>query len=149
MLIKTSAQKALQTITDGNNLKEWNYKTSESNIVKRISDNELIIWMKNDFYWPVKNRDHVSRLKIINYKETGYRVEVISDNTDIVPRKRSIIRITNFKGYWQLIPKGEYVEITQQMYGDPKGMLPRWVINSVLTTAPYHSFYNLKQLLEK
>ncbi|NAS31152.1 lipid-binding protein [Flavobacteriaceae bacterium R38] len=148
-LIKTTLETALNTITDGDNLWKWNYKTSESKTIAKLSENEFIVWMENDFTWPVKNRDNVSRLKVIALKDGGYRVNISAEHPNTVALIRGNIRITKFEGYWLLIPRGEYVEITQQVYGDPKGKLPYWIINNILTAAPYHSFSNLKELLEK
>lgn len=149
ILVKASPEEVLHTIIDGNNLWKWNYKTSKSKTIKKISDDEYVIWMKNDFNWPVKNRDHVSRLKVSTFGKGSYKITVTSENSKMVAAKKGMIRINDFKGHWLIIPKGIYTEITQQMYGDPKGRLPSWLINSVLTAAPYYSLCNLKELLEK
>lgn len=147
-LIKTSLEKAVKVITDGNNLWKWNYKTSSSKTIKLLSENEFVFWMENDLPWPVKNRDIISRIKVA-YQENGTAVIDISpETTHVFPSEGNIIRIKNFKGYWQLVPRGDYVEITQQLYGDPEGKLPNWLINSVIITAPYHTFLNLKEILE-
>jgi len=147
--VKTSMEMALKTITDGDNLWKWNYKTLKSKTIIKVSKNESIIWMENDFRWPVKNRDNVSKLEIEPIENEGYRINISAAPTNIMRPIKNNIRITNFKGYWLLIPKGAYIEITQQLYGDPKGKLPHWLINNVLTSAPYHSFSKLRELLEK
>ena len=148
-LVKTSVKKALAVLTDGNRLWKWNHKTSESKTLKKISDTEFIIWIKNDLPWPLKSRDNVVRVKVSDYEPSGYYLDLSPDTSGIFPEQKNSIRVTNFSGYWLIIPKGEFVEITQQLYGDPGGTLPSWVLNSVITTAPYHSFQDLKQLLEK
>jgi len=147
--VKTSMEMAIKTITDGDNLWKWNYKTSESKTIEKISDHEFVIWMENDFNWPIKDRDNVSRLKVEPIENGGYRINITPETSNIPVPVKNNIRITKFEGYWQLIPKGVHIEITQQLYGDPEGMLPHWLVNNVLTSAPYHSFSKLKELLEK
>ena len=148
MQVKTTADKALATILDGDNLWKWNYKTSKSKTVKKISSHKRIIWMKNDFNWPVLNRDNVSLLTVFENVNGSYRITIAPETSYKVSKEKNVIRVTNFKGYWFINPKGNHVEITHQIYGDPKGRLPSWVLNSVLTAAPYYSFKNLKRLLE-
>lgn len=149
-IVKTTPEKALKTITDGDNLWRWNHKTSQSKTVKKISPSEFVFWMKNELPWPVKNRDNVSHITV-NYLPKGeVRIDIFPDKTNLVKEREDCIRVTNFKGYWLISPKEDgLVEITQQLYGDPNGQLPAWLLNSVLTTVPYHSFLNLKEILEK
>lgn len=148
VLTDTTVEKALKIITDGNNLWKWNHKTSESKLINQISDTEFIFWMKNDLPWPIKNRDNISHVKVKKIPD-GYWVEILPAPSDLVPKENSTVRVTNFRGYWSIIQKGKKVQITQQLYGDPEGSLPSWLLNSILTTAPFHSFCDLKELLEK
>ncbi len=146
--INTSVEQALSIILDGNRLADWNYKTSESKTIRKITDDEYIFWMKNDLPWPVKNRDNVTHVKVNKISKDSIRVDLAPDRTNAVPEMDGMIRVTNFKGFWLVSQKGDKVEVIQQLYGDPKGNLPSWILNSVLTTAPYRSFLNLKSLLE-
>lgn len=148
LVTETSVEKALQVITDGDNLWKWNHKTSKSKTVKKLSDNEYIFWMKNDLPWPVKNRDNISHVRVAKIP-SGYWIDILPGPKDSVPSEDGTIRITNFKGHWSIIQKGEKVQITHQLYGDPEGSLPAWLLNSVLISAPFHSFSDLKELLEK
>lgn len=152
-LIKTSVEKALAVIVDGNNLWKWNYKTPESKIVKTIAPGEFVFWIKNDLPWPLKNRDLAVRIKISrpapgNAPGNTVLISIHPETTYLVPEADNTIRISRFKGYWLLVPKGDYVEVTQQLYGDPNGSLPTWMVNMLLTTAPYNTFLNLQKILE-
>lgn len=148
VLANTSVKKALEVILDGNNLWKWNHKTSESKTVSQISGSEFIFWMKNDLPWPIKNRDNVSLVKVREITN-GYWIDILPGPSSLVTEDEGTIRMTNFKGYWSIVKKGKAVQIIQQLYGDPEGSLPSWLLNSVLTTAPFHSFCDLKELLEK
>ncbi|MCB0375234.1 MAG: lipid-binding protein [Sinomicrobium sp.] len=148
VLVKTSVAEALKVITDGDNLWKWNYKTSDSKIVKTISETEFVFWIKNDLPWPIKNRDLLSRVTVLPQKDGAITVTIAPETTHTFFPEKNITRIRHFNGHWLLIPRGDHVEITQQLYGDPGGTLPAWLVNALITNAPYRTFLNLKEILE-
>ncbi|MCF8713417.1 lipid-binding protein [Joostella atrarenae] len=147
--VNTSLEKVLEVLTDGNGLKNWNYKTPESELIAKISETEFIVWMQNDLPWPISDRDNISRVTINQISEEVYKIDISPADSTYIKANKNVIRMDNFKGNWLIrnVDKNT-VEITQQMYGDPNGNLPAWLINSILTTFPYHSFEKLKGILE-
>lgn len=147
--VNTSLEKVLEVLTDGNGLKNWNYKTPESELIAKISETEFIVWMQNDLPWPISDRDNISRVTINQVSEEVYKIDISPADSTYIKANKNVIRMDNFKGNWLIrnVDKNT-VEITQQMYGDPNGSLPAWLINSILTTFPYHSFEKLKGILE-
>lgn len=149
LVANCTAEKALEVLTDGNNLWKWNHQTSESKTIKEYSDREYVFWMKNDFTWPVKSRDNVVKVNVIFKENDTIKINLSPERSNLVPENGNCIRMTNFKGHWIIIPKPENkIEIQQQLYGDPGGNLPVWALNTLLTNAPYNTFLNLKGLLE-
>ncbi|WP_456867942.1 START domain-containing protein [Galbibacter sp. BG1] len=149
LVANSSPEKAIKIITDGNNLKNWNYKTPKSEVLKKVSETEYIFWMENDLPWPVNDRDNISRVTINQTDASTYKINIEPADSTYVKANKNVIRMDNFKGYWLIKPIGkDSVEVTQQMYGDPKGNIPSWIANSILTTFPYHSFEKLKEILE-
>uniref|UniRef100_UPI0037DC3AD9 START domain-containing protein n=1 Tax=Zhouia sp. PK063 TaxID=3373602 RepID=UPI0037DC3AD9 len=149
MQVKAPLDSVLKTITDGNELVKWCAYTSDSKVLETINKNQYILWVKNDMPWPIKNRDHVSIVTIKHQKNGDITIDLDPETAKFKPDpESSTIRITNFKGQWLLHPQNNTIEITQQLYGDPNGTLPAWLVNSMLVNAPYHSFEKLKELLE-
>nr|WP_247716512.1 START domain-containing protein [Sinomicrobium weinanense] len=148
-MIETDLLNVLDVLKDGDNLWKWSYRTSASRIIKKISDQEFVFWIKNELPWPFKNRDHLSRVKITHAKDSTVRIELNPEKTYTIPEHKETIRITHFKGHWLLKPRGNKVEITQQLYGDLEGSIPAWIVNALLVKAPYHTFLELKQLLKQ
>ncbi|WP_340076978.1 START domain-containing protein [Leptobacterium sp. I13] len=148
MIIDIPIEKVYETITDGDNIWIWNYRTSASKVLKKYADGEFILWMSNNLPWPIRDRDHISLVKTITNNKGEVRIDILPKPSYNFPAKKGVIRITNFKGYWLIVPKPEGVEVTQQMYGDPEGALAPWLVNTMLSNGAYHSFFNLKQLLE-
>ncbi|MBT8310403.1 MAG: lipid-binding protein [Flavobacteriaceae bacterium] len=147
MVVKTSLQEVKAIVLDADNLKNWNYKTSKSKLVKKIDENKFIFYLFNDMPWPVLNRDHVSDVAVTYPNDKSIRIN-ISPNNDILPENKGTVRITNFKGFWLLEETSKGISITHQLFGDPEGGVPAWLVNSQLVKSPYTSFNNLKDLLE-
>ena len=149
LIADTTIDKALAVLTNGDSLNQWTYKTPESKQLKKISDHEFIFWMKNDFPWPLSDRDNVSRVKLKKLDNKAYQIDIQVEDSLVYEADKNVIRMNFFKGYWRVQELDEdSVLIIQQMYGDPNGVLPAWIVNSILVSFPYHSFENLNEILE-
>jgi hypothetical protein len=149
LIAETTVDEAISVLTNGDSLNNWTYKTPESKQLEKISDNEFIVWMRNDFPWPLNDRDNVSRIKLKKLSNKSYQIDISVEDSLVHKVEKNVIRMDLFKGYWRVQELDEdSVLIIQQMYGDPNGVLPAWIVNSILVTFPYHSFENLKEILE-
>jgi hypothetical protein len=146
MLLKTSMTSLIGKITDAKGLKNWNYRTTKSRLLERISDNESIVYMYNDFPWPLKNRDHISKLTVLNIDPATVKIKITSV-PNMIPEYDDAIRIEEFSGYWLLENTNNGIRVTQQMHGEPKGNVPSVIINATLAKAPLYSFKKLKKHL--
>lgn len=143
-VLQAPMQSVIDKITDAEGLKNWNYKTTKSRLIERVSDKELIIYMYNDFPWPVKDRDHISRLTLSKIDSSSVRIDIMS-LPNRLPEIEDAIRIEEFSGYWLLEKTTNGVRVTQQMHGEPKGSIPSLIINATLAKAPLYSFERLKK----
>lgn len=149
LIAESTVKEALSVLTDGNTLNLWTYKTPQSRELEKISDSEFVFWMRNDFPWPIHDRDHVSRVKLSKVNNKLFQIDISAEDSLIHKADKNVVRMDLFKGYWRIQElDSDTVLIIQQMYGDPKGTLPAWVVNSVMVSFPYHSFKNLKEILE-
>lgn len=146
-IVNAPIDSVCKKILDVKNLHLWNFKTTANTILKKTNDSTWIIYMQNTLDWPVKNRDHVSKLVLFK-KKNDYFLYLTPENK-MVKEKQGIIRIKNFKGFWHLNKiNNTQTKVTQQMYGDPGGNIPVILINSMLTRAPLETFRKLKFQLE-
>ena len=149
LIAETTMEKALTVLTNGDSLNRWTYKTPQSKQLEKISDNEFVIWMRNDFPWPLNDRDNISRVKLKKLNNKTYQIDIDVEDSLVYQHQKNVIRMNLFKGYWRVQELNEEsVLIIQQMYGDPNGALPAWIVNSIMVSFPYHSFENLKEILE-
>lgn len=130
-----------------NQLKTWNYKTSVSRLIKKVNDTTFIVYMVNHLGWPLQDRDNVARVSVSNKKDM-VRIDICPEKNILKPQK-GIIRVENFKGYWILKrTNNKSTKITQSFYADIDGNIPVWLINSLVTQAPYETFKALRKRVE-
>src|SRR5690606_3149096 len=76
LIAETTVDEAISVLTNGDSLNNWTYKTPESKQLEKISDNEFIVWMRNDFPWPLNDRDNVSRIKLKKLSNKSYQIDI-------------------------------------------------------------------------
>jgi len=145
-LIKTSLKSLVDKIIDGEHLKDWNYKTTKSSLLEKKSENEYLVYMYNDLPWPAKDRDHFSELKVNVINESLIKIGIKPGSKKNL-EKSGVIRVVNFSGFWLLEKTKQGIKVTQQMYGDPGGALPTFIVNSMLVKAQFYNFQQLKKQL--
>ena len=60
------------------------------------------------------------------------------------------IRVRDALGSYLLEPVADNrTRVTWQMYVDPAGALPAWLVNSMLTDLPYRSLKNFRELVRQ
>ncbi|MFK7749691.1 MAG: START domain-containing protein [Kordia sp.] len=147
MTVKSSLEAVLDVILDGDELQDWNYKALDSKLLRKASEDDYLIWLALDLPWPVRNRDVVIALKVRRITDGVVKID-ISSASDRFAIQDDYYRITTFEGYWLLEQQGNTVHITHQIFGDPGGSIPNWIINSTITRAPFYNFKALKKLVE-
>jgi hypothetical protein len=148
VLVETSINKLVNFITDGNKLKDWNYRTTKSSLIEKISDSIFFVYMYNDLPWPAKNRDHISRLKIEMLSSSFVKIHIKSF-PDKLNNVKGVVRVNNFDGFWLLQKTNLGIQVTQQLHGDPGGYLPYFIVNSKIAEAPFVSLRNLQKHFER
>ncbi len=135
----------ISVLTDGDNLKNWNYKTTKSALLDSVSNKEFVVYMYNDMPWPAKNRDHISSLSLHEINDTLVKIN-IKALPERLPLNDGVIRVVNFSGFWLLEKSEKGTLVTQQMHGDPGGLIPYYIVNTVIVDAPFDSFSRLKRI---
>lgn len=147
MEVKSPMDSVLKKILDIKNLKKWSYRIAESSLVKKLNDSTWVFYIHNDVEWPVKDRDHVSKVQL-KKKKNEYQV-LLTPYNDLVKQKENIVRLTKFKGAWTLKKiDASHTEVTQQLYGNPESNIPAFFINMMISKAPFYTFQNMKKQLE-
>ncbi|TPN87756.1 START domain-containing protein [Aquimarina algicola] len=124
-----------------------NCEEGVSHLVKVNSANEYIFYVRNNFPWPIKNRDVVSKLSLKQIADDKIKL-CISAAPKEIPLVKSTLRIQELSGHWLLEENEKGIKITQQLYINPEGTLPPFITNALLVTGPFKTFRTLKETLE-
>lgn len=147
MVVNANIDSVTKQILDIKSLQKWNYKTKKSELVKKISDFCWIFYMNHHLGWPIQDRDIVMRVTLLDkYKQKYISIEPANS---FVKEKDNIVRIKYFKGFWNLkkIDKDKTL-VVQQIYGNPGGSIPAFMVNMVVTKGPFESFFELRKRVE-
>ena len=122
------------------------YEGCESNVsyyVKELNSNQHVFYAHQDLPWPIKDRDIVTLLTVdkLNSKTIKLTLESLPDE---LPSKTKTIRIKNLMGYWLLEEMEGKTTVTQQLFVDPEGSLPPFVVNNLLVKGPFKTFKDLR-----
>ena len=110
-----------------------------------MSGNQFVVYMFNDMPWPAKNRDHIFSLTLHKVNDTLVKINIKS-LPNRLPLNKSVIRVVHFSGFWLLEKSNKGTIVTQHMHGDPGGLIPSFIVNTVIVDAPFNSFSRLKLL---
>ena len=121
------------------------YENCESNTsyyVKKLKDNQHVFYARKDLPWPIKDRDIVTLLTVnkINANTTKLTLESLPEE---LPEKDKTIRVKKLMGHWLLEEIDGKTKVTQQLFLNPEGHLPSFVVNSLLIKGPYKTFKDL------
>jgi hypothetical protein len=133
-----------------NNYPTWQYNTVHSEVIQRISDNEIQYVSDIDAPWPVEDRETVIDLKITD--EPSQQQMHIEMQTFPYERvvKEGFIRVPFMLGQWNVKRvKDNSLQVEYILQIDPGGSIPAWLVNLAMAEGPYISFKNLKKQLEK
>jgi len=97
--------------------------------------------------WPIRNRDNVSMVQIEKVNDTIIKCNIKAIEQEI-PKGKNTIRVNNLEGYWLLEEKDGYTLVSQELFIDPGGTIPAFIVNSLLHKGPYNTFLALKREVE-
>ena len=125
------------------------YEGCESNVsyyVKELSNNQHVFYAHKDLPWPIKDRDIVTLLTVDKIDKNTIKL-TLESLPDELPKKDKTIRVKKLMGYWLLEEMDSKTMVTQQLFLDPEGSLPPFVVNNLLIKGPYKTFKDLHELV--
>lgn len=112
--------------------------------VKQLSENKHVFYLRKPLPWPVRDRDLLTLLTVEKISDSKYKL-VLESIPNAIPPKDNTIRIKKLMGFWLLEEDHNQTMVTQQLFVDPEGSVPAFVINSLLVKGPYKNFIELRK----
>ena len=117
--------------------------------VEKINKNQSIYYSYKDLPWPAKDRDVVTLLTI-NRIDNKTVTLTLNGSPYHLPEKDKTIRVKNFTGHWILKEdENRKTSVTHELFLDPEGQIPSFIINTLLVNAPYKLFRDLHKTSQK
>lgn len=128
---------------------QWIENVDYMETVKKISEDEGYTYTYSKAPWPVKDRDAVAHNVIIKNPEEN-EIRIIQQGApEKVPYKKDAVRVESLSSSWVFSEKEDgIVHVRYQVFTDPGGRLPAWLINRVSVSQPYETLLGLKELAE-
>lgn len=144
MEVSSSIAKILTVLTDVSKYTEWNPKTIESKVLKKVNDREF--YYRNVIKAPmVTNRDLIVHAKVIK-KSDDYYIVTMKGVPDFAPEVDGLVRMRKYTGDYHIKrQKNGNIHIMLEYAADPAGKIPDFLVNSAAVDVPYEIFTNLKE----
>ena len=125
----------------------WIHECKSQKLLKHEGDQS---WTYAQFNtpWPVTARDSVLHVTTIQDAD-GSVTRTIEAAPTYQPEEKGFVRVTEAKGYWKLVPKGDATEVTYQLHTNPGGSVPSWLANKFVVEAPFNTLKALKERAER
>jgi ribosome-associated toxin RatA of RatAB toxin-antitoxin module len=147
-VVESSLSGLVALLLDVKNYPNWIYACSEASVLKEINSLEQYQYQVTDVPWPVSDRDVVSHFKLQQDSITKIVTAMNTAKPEYIPKKDDRVRVQHFQSNYKFtpLPDGK-VKVEFELYVDPGGNVPDWLINSNIVTAPYKTTLALiKQL---
>lgn len=128
------------------NYKKWVYGTLETRQVSRAKDMDFIFYGVFKIPWPFENREIFSRVEIQRDAKSNELLARLTDSPSEQPVAPNLVRVSKFESLWNVKQAADNkVDFTIEMYAEPGGKLPPFIVNLVLSRIQLWSIKNLRR----
>jgi len=148
--VKSTLSAVVGLTLDTPNYPNWIYACSEAKTLKAISDREQYKYQVTKVPWPFSDRDLITDFKIAQNPTT----KVVTVNSSVlpnyIPAVDGRVRVEHFHSAYTLTPlPNDSVQVDYELYVDPGGDIPAWLINSNIVMAPFNTTLEMIKQLPK
>lgn len=144
--VEISLVEMLAILRDVEGTKEWDKNSSVKKTIRNISDIEADTYSVSSMPWPITDRDLVMNNKLrLDLPNNFMIVDGYSIKHKDYPRKENRVRAKMGIARFKLRPVTDtktYIEM--YIHIDPKGSIPKWMVNFVQKDMPYEYLKNLE-----
>jgi hypothetical protein len=138
-------------ILDNEHAHEWVDSLEESKIVRRISPTEYVEYNHIGTPFVMKDRDFVSRVKMEIDAAARTLSLVYQSADDPAAPKTDNIRgeLKHCRFLLRSLDGGKRTSLLAEVHADPRGSVPKWIVNMFQRAWPKDTFKGIKKQLEK
>ena len=124
---------------------EWVDLMTEHTVVRSIGPNMNLIYESYGLPWPISDRDYVMHEKY-SYDESQrvFTIDYESVEDAAKPVREDHVRAMAYRTFWRLtmLDNGR-TKVEVEVFTDPKGALPAWLINLIQKDWPWKTIDGL------
>lgn len=145
--VPASAATVMAIFMDPSATEQWLEGCRKVEMIERSGFYSQTTHQVFDFPWPATDRDFVIGFETEQTGENAFLL-TMHDRSGELPEKPDLVRGEMPRGYYevrQLSP--DKTEIVMAQHVNPKGDLPSWMVNSLVTDTPYYSLKSLRSMV--
>ena len=124
---------------------EWVDLMTEHTVIKPVGENKNLIYESYGLPWPISDRDYLMHEQY-GYDEVNkvFTISYESVEDPAKPPQDGHVRAMAFRTFWRLTMVDEdTTRIEVEVFTDPKGSLPAWLINLIQKDWPWKTIDGL------
>lgn len=134
----------MHLLEDTARLDEWVERASNATLLEHPDPHTHIVHTEFNSFWPISNRDMVTRSTWHYDAESGTLEIEIVDASEEKPANGRVIRMTDVAAHWHLQPtENGTLQVRYQSDANPKGNIPRAIARSAALNAIEKTFHAL------
>lgn len=150
-IVNSSIIKILTIIINVADYPNWVPRNQSGKLISQTDKKNMIVYESSRGSWPVDDRDFVANVNI-SENSASKSITILVKNIDmetslkLVPKIKGKTRMNQVTSKWtlQAIEKDKTAVILQ-VFADPSGGLPKWLVNMASEDVPYDLIKNIRK----
>jgi hypothetical protein len=148
--VKTSLSAFTAFLIDTKNYPSWIYSCKEARTLKTVSPLEIFQYNVTSVPIPFHNRDLIVELSISQDPKTKIITTESISKPDFMPTIDGMERIKEYYSHYKVTPLDSgFVKIEMEMFVEPGGNIPNWLINVTIEKGPFSTTVAMTEELKK
>lgn len=142
----------LGVMNDTEHRLEWMKEAAAQVLVEQPNSSTNVFYNRTKAPWPVSDRDAVLRaITTFDTQKNVVRIELEAIEHPAWPPQKGVVRMPKLRGHWYFWPEkgGEHTRAEYQVFANPGGSLPDWIINMVSKSIPHSTIVHLREQVKK
>lgn len=130
---------------------EWIDSLAEAKAVRHVSDSEYVEWDHVKTPFVLADRDFVFDVKIQILSDKKQVLLAYHSVNDPAAPKTDYVRGQFLYGKFVLTPlnHGKHTRVLAELLADPKGSVPKWIVNIFQKSWPHDTLVNLRKEMQR
>lgn len=148
--ISASMDKLLGVFEDITKCPYWMYRCKSATTLEQINIVERVDYILMNLPWPTWDRDLII-YSLFQQNRATKAVEIKFHTVpNRIPVKPGIVRVEKMTAVMRFVPqKNGGIQFSYEISVDPRGKIPKWMVNAMAVDFPFYTLQKVRALVEK